>query len=47
MADSPESSSDELPTRVRFAAAWTSLMFVYAYADVLGFYDRRLIESIP
>ncbi len=46
MADSPESGSDELPTRVRFAAAWTSLMFMYAYADVLGFYDRRLIESI-
>ena len=46
MADSPASSSDDLPTRIKFAAAWTSVMFMYAYADLLGFYDRRLIESI-
>jgi len=46
MADSPVSSSDDLATRIKFAAAWTSVMFMYAYADLLGFYDRRLIESI-
>lgn len=46
MANSLVNSSDELLTRVKFAAAWTSVMFMYAYADLLGFYDRRLIESI-
>jgi hypothetical protein len=31
---------------MKLAAAWASVMFMYAYADLLGFYDRTLIESI-
>ena len=33
-------------TRVRLAAAWTSLMFLYAYMDILTFYKPGVIEDI-
>lgn len=32
--------------RTKLAALWTSLMFFYVYADLLGFYDARLLEEI-
>ena len=32
--------------RIKLAALWTSLMFFYVYADLLGFYDARLLEEI-
>lgn len=38
--------ANQLVMRVKLSAAWTSVMFMYAYADLLGFYDKTLLESI-
>ncbi|HYO18002.1 MAG TPA: DUF6326 family protein, partial [Dermatophilaceae bacterium] len=35
-----------LPVRAKLAAAWTSLMFLYAYVDILGFYVPGKIDDI-
>jgi Family of unknown function (DUF6326) len=34
------------PVQLRLAVLWTSFMFVYAYADILGFYLPGTIEDI-
>ena len=33
-------------TRLTLAALWTSLMFMYVYVDVIGFYRPGVIEEI-
>lgn len=44
---SPTSLQDQpLAVRARLAAAWTSFMFLYVYADVLGFYQPGVIDDI-
>ena len=35
-----------IPVRAKLAAAWTSLMFLYAYVDILNFYKPGIIEDI-
>ncbi|MGI5191959.1 DUF6326 family protein [Promicromonospora sp. CA-289599] len=40
LADQP------IPVRVKLAAAWTSLMFLYAYVDILNFFTPGVIEEI-
>lgn len=35
-----------LPVRAKLAAAWTSLMFLYVYVDILGFYVPGKIDDI-
>ncbi|MFE7225028.1 DUF6326 family protein [Nocardioides sp. NPDC057577] len=39
---------DEQPisVRVKLAAAWTSLMFLYAYVDILNFFTPGVIDDI-
>ena len=46
MPESASGSLSALQMRMKLAAAWISVMFMYAYADLLGFYDRTLVESI-
>lgn len=36
----------KVPVQLKLAALWTSFMFVYAYADILGFYTPGVIEDI-
>ena len=36
----------KIPVQLKLAALWTSYMFVYAYADILGFYTPGIIEDI-
>nr|WP_278265802.1 DUF6326 family protein [Nocardia sp. AG03] len=35
-----------IPVRVRLAAAWTSVMFLYAYVDILNFFTPGVIQEI-
>jgi len=35
-----------LPVRAQLAAAWTSVMFLYAYVDILGFFVPGKIDDI-
>lgn len=35
-----------MPVRARLAAAWTSLMFLYAYVDILNFYRPGTVDDI-
>ncbi len=35
-----------IPVRAKLAAAWTSLMFLYAYVDILNFFTPGVIEDI-
>jgi hypothetical protein len=35
-----------LPVRAKLAAAWTSVMFLYVYVDILGFYVPGKIDDI-
>ncbi|KAA1418147.1 hypothetical protein FE697_020115 [Mumia zhuanghuii] len=35
-----------VPVRAKLAAAWTSLMFLYAYVDILNFFTPGVIEDI-
>ncbi|GAA0581139.1 hypothetical protein HPO96_07820 [Kribbella sandramycini] len=35
-----------IPVRVKLAAAWASLMFLYAYVDILNFFTPGVIEEI-
>ena len=35
-----------IPVQLKLAALWASLMFVYVYADILGFYTPGVIEDI-
>jgi hypothetical protein len=36
----------KMPVQLKLAALWTSFMFVYVYADILGFYTPGAIEDI-
>lgn len=35
-----------IPVRFKLAAAWTSLMFLYAYVDILNFFTPGVVEDI-
>ncbi|GAB2692582.1 DUF6326 family protein [Thalassiella azotivora] len=35
-----------IPVRAKLAATWTSLMFLYAYVDVLNFFTPGVVEDI-
>lgn len=35
-----------LPVRAKLVAAWTSLMFLYAYVDIIGFFVPGKIDDI-
>ncbi|TQK72467.1 MULTISPECIES: DUF6326 family protein [unclassified Nocardioides] len=35
-----------IPVRAKLAAAWTSLMFLYAYVDILNFFTPGVVEDI-
>jgi len=35
-----------ISVRVKLAAAWTSLMFLYAYVDILNFYTPGVVDDI-
>ena len=35
-----------MPVQLKIAAAWTSLMFLYVYVDIYGFYKPGLIDDI-
>jgi len=35
-----------IPVRAKLAAAWTSVMFPYAYVDILNFFKPGIVEDI-
>ncbi|GAA2998922.1 DUF6326 family protein [Actinokineospora diospyrosa] len=35
-----------IPVRAKLAAAWTSVMFLYVYVDILNFYTPGVIQEI-
>lgn len=35
-----------IPVQAKLAAAWTSLMFLYAYVDILAFYKPGVVDDI-
>ena len=35
-----------IPTQVKLAGLWATVMFMYIYVDVIGFYQPGLIEQI-
>jgi hypothetical protein len=35
-----------VPVRVKLVAAWTSLMFLYAYVDILNFFTPGVVRDI-
>lgn len=35
-----------MPVRAKLAATWTSLMFLYAYVDILNFFTPGVIQEI-
>ena len=35
-----------MPVRAKLAAAWTSLMFLYAYVDILNFFTPGVVDDI-
>lgn len=35
-----------MPVRATLAAAWTSLMFLYAYVDILNFFTPGVVEDL-
>jgi hypothetical protein len=41
----PEPNNQQM-VRVKLSTAWASVMFMYAYSDLLGLYDQKLLESI-
>jgi hypothetical protein len=36
----------KMPVQAKLAALWTSFMFLYAYVDILGFYQPGVISDI-
>jgi hypothetical protein len=48
--DDPPSRSERedlrIPVQAKLAAAWTSLMFLYAYVDILAFYKPGVVDDI-
>ncbi|MGC5585208.1 DUF6326 family protein [Ornithinimicrobium sp. W1665] len=35
-----------IPVQAKLAAAWTSVMFLYAYVDILAFYKPGVVDDI-
>ncbi|MEU3603134.1 DUF6326 family protein [Streptomyces sp. NPDC006798] len=35
-----------VPVRAKLAAAWTSLMFLYAYVDIIAFFKPGVVDDI-
>lgn len=35
-----------IPVQAKLAAAWTSLMFLYVYVDIYGFYKPGIVDDI-
>jgi hypothetical protein len=35
-----------MPVQAKMAAAWTSLMFLYVYVDIYGFYKPGVVDGI-
>lgn len=35
-----------LPVKVKLAAAWTSVMFLYAYVDIIAFFKPGVVDTI-
>jgi hypothetical protein len=47
MMRTPATLEDQpVPVRAKLAAAWTSLMFLYAYVDILNFFKPGVVEDI-
>lgn len=42
----PLLDSTPIPVQARIAAAWTSLMFLYAYVDIYNFYKPGVVDGI-
>lgn len=36
----------QIPVQAKLAAAWTGVMFLYAYVDIIGFYKPGVIANI-
>jgi hypothetical protein len=45
-AEGPGLQNPEVPVQAKLAAAWTSFMLLYVYADILGLYLPGVIEDI-
>ncbi|MGB7980028.1 MAG: DUF6326 family protein [Candidatus Nanopelagicales bacterium] len=44
--NTPELDDTRLPVQAKLAAAWTSVMFLYVYVDILGFFVPGKIDDI-
>ncbi|MFI6289568.1 DUF6326 family protein [Streptomyces sp. NPDC051018] len=42
----PALDNQPIPVRAKLAAAWTSLMFLYVYVDILAFFKPGVIDDI-
>lgn len=42
----PTTTLEEIAVKTKLAAAWTSVMFLYAYVDILGFHKPGVVDSI-
>ena len=36
----------KIDVKLKLAALWTTVMFVYTYVDIIGFYEPGTIEDI-
>ena len=49
LENSPSQSTPEhlrMPVQAKLAAAWTSVMFLYAYVDIIAFFKPGVIDDI-
>lgn len=42
----PALDDQQIPVRAKLAAAWTSVMFLYAYVDIIAFFKPGVIDGI-
>ncbi|MFJ5992923.1 DUF6326 family protein [Lentzea sp. NPDC092896] len=42
----PVLEDQRIPVRAKLAAAWTSVMFLYAYVDIIAFFKPGVIDDI-
>ncbi|MBI0583367.1 MAG: hypothetical protein ISF22_03970 [Methanomassiliicoccus sp.] len=42
----PVFEDQRIPTQVKLAGLWATVMFMYIYVDIIGFYQPGLIEGI-
>ncbi|GLW89915.1 DUF6326 family protein [Actinokineospora globicatena] len=44
----PQSTLDDprIPVKAKIAAAWTSIMFLYAYVDIIAFFKPGVVDNI-